>query len=95
MCRFSAGDSGSVDPEDPSARSAERLGALRTDPAGGAVSRTSPCRTSRIQAKWGISADIWSAKYCELMPTGREQLEDESTLWRKLSAAAESTLDMA
>ena len=88
--------SGPVEPEDPSAQGAERLGDLTTDPEGVAVSRTSQSRTARIQAKWwGQSANNRSAKYYELTRTGQEQPEDESTSRLKLSAAAESTLGRA
>lgn len=52
-------------------------------------------RRGWIQAKWGKSANNRRAKYYELTPTGRKQLEDESTSWRKLSNAVESILDMA
>ena len=52
-------------------------------------------RRGWIQAKWGKSANNRRAKYYELTPTGRKQLEDESTSWRKLSDAVESILDMA
>lgn len=52
-------------------------------------------RRGWIQAKWGKSANNRRAKYYELTPTGRKQLEDESTSWRKLSTAVESILDMA
>ena len=59
--RHSAEDSGPVEPEDPSAQGAERLGDLRTDPEGVAVSRTSQSRTARIQAKRGQSANNGSS----------------------------------
>ena len=52
-------------------------------------------RRGWIQAHWGKSANNRRAKYYELTPTGRKQLEDESKSWRKLSAAVESVLDMA
>lgn len=52
-------------------------------------------RRGWIQAKWGKSANNRRAKYYELTPTGRKQLEDESTSWRTLSTAVESILDMA
>ncbi len=52
-------------------------------------------RRGWIRSKWGVSDNNRRAKYYELTPAGRHQLEDESTSWRKLSAAVESILDMA
>ena len=52
-------------------------------------------RRGLIRAKWGVSENNRQAKYYELTPTGRRQLEDESTSWRRLSTAVESILDMA
>jgi len=42
-----------------------------------------------------VSDNNRRAKYYELTRTGRKQLEEEATLWRKLSAAVGSILDMA
>ncbi len=52
-------------------------------------------RRGWIRAKWGLSENNRRAKYYELTRTGRKQLEEEATLWRKLSAAVGSILDMA
>lgn len=52
-------------------------------------------RQGWIRAKWGVSDNNRRAKYYELTPAGRRQLEDESTSWRTLSTAIESILDMA
>jgi transcriptional regulator len=52
-------------------------------------------RRGWIRAKWGVSDNNRRAKYYELTRTGRKQLEEEATLWRKLSAAVGSILDMA
>jgi transcriptional regulator len=52
-------------------------------------------RRGWIRAKWGVSDNNRRAKYYELTRTGRKQLEEEAILWRKLSAAVGSILDMA
>jgi transcriptional regulator len=52
-------------------------------------------RRGWIRAKWGVSDNNRRAKYYELTRTGRKQLEEEATLWRKLSAAVGRILDMA
>jgi transcriptional regulator len=52
-------------------------------------------RRGWIRAKWGVSENNRRAKYYELTRAGRKQLEEEATLWRKLSAAVGSILDMA
>lgn len=52
-------------------------------------------RQGWIRTKWGVSDNNRRAKYYELTPAGRRQLEDESTSWRTLSTAIESILDMA
>lgn len=52
-------------------------------------------RRGLIRAKWGVSENNRRAKYYELTPAGRRQLEDDSTSWRRLSTAVESILDMA
>src|ERR1044071_159377 len=44
-------------------------------------------RRGWIKARWGLSDNNRRAKYYELTRTGRRQLEDETALWRKLSAA--------
>ena len=51
-------------------------------------------RRGWIRAKWGMSENNRRAKYYELNRAGRKQLEEEATLWRKLSAAVRSILDM-
>ena len=52
-------------------------------------------RRGWIRAEWGVSDNNRRAKYYELTPSGRKQLEDESNSWRKLSTAVGSILDMA
>ena len=52
-------------------------------------------RRGWIRAKWSVSDNNRRAKYYELTRTGRSRLEEEATLWRKLSAAVGSILDMA
>jgi PadR family transcriptional regulator, regulatory protein PadR len=52
-------------------------------------------RRGWIRAKWGLSDNNRRAKYYELTRTGHKQLEQEASLWRKLSAAVGSILDMA
>ena len=52
-------------------------------------------RRGWIRAKWGVSDNNRRAKYYELTRADRKQLEEEATLWRKLSAAVGSVLDMA
>ena len=52
-------------------------------------------RRGFIKARWAPSENNRRAKYYELTRAGRKQLEEEATLWRKLSAAVGSILDMA
>ena len=52
-------------------------------------------RRGWIRATWGVSDNNRRAKYYELTPAGRSQLEDASASWRKLSAAVQIILDTA
>lgn len=52
-------------------------------------------RRGWIRATWGVSDNNRRAKYYELTPAGRRQLEDASAAWRKLSAAVQIILDTA
>ncbi len=47
-----------------------------------------------IKARWGASENNRRAKYYELTPVGRRQLESEVDAWRKLAAAVGRVLDM-
>jgi len=50
-------------------------------------------RRGWIKAKWGASENNRRAKYYELTPTGRKQLEEEESAWRKLAAAVGQVLE--
>ena len=52
-------------------------------------------RRGWIRATWGVSDNNRRAKYYELTPEGRRQLEDASASWQKLSAAVQVILDTA
>ena len=47
-----------------------------------------------IKARWGASENNRRAKFYELTPVGRRQLESEVDAWRKLAAAVGQVLDM-
>jgi PadR family transcriptional regulator PadR len=50
-------------------------------------------RRGWIKARWGTSENNRRAKYYELTRKGRAQLEAETTIWRKLSAAINQVLE--
>jgi transcriptional regulator len=50
-------------------------------------------RRGWIRARWGVSDNNRRAKYYELTPRGRLQLEREISAWRKLSAAVAQVLE--
>ena len=52
-------------------------------------------RRGWIKAKWGTSENNRRAKYYELTKSGRKQLEDEESDWRKLTAAVGEILESA
>jgi len=52
-------------------------------------------RRGWVKAKWRTTANNRHAKYYELTKTGRKQLEDEETAWRKLTAAVGQILETA
>ena len=52
-------------------------------------------RRGWIKAKWGTSDNNRRAKYYELTPAGRRQLEAETEAWRKLTIAVEQVLEGA
>lgn len=52
-------------------------------------------RRGWIRATWGVSKNNRRAKYYELTPVGRRQLEDASDSWRRLSTAVQTILDTA
>jgi transcriptional regulator len=52
-------------------------------------------RRGWIKARWGTSANNRRAKYYELTPRGRRQLEAETDAWRRLTAAVGQVLDLA
>src|SRR6516164_1055944 len=44
-------------------------------------------RRGWIKAHWGVSENNRRAKYYDLTKSGRKQLEEEESAWRKLTAA--------
>ena len=52
-------------------------------------------RRGWIKAKWGTSDNNRRAKYYELTPTGKRQLEHETKAWRKLTVAVQQVLEGA
>jgi PadR family transcriptional regulator, regulatory protein PadR len=50
-------------------------------------------RRGWIKARWGASANNRRAKYYGLTVSGRKQLEEEETAWRKLTAAVGQVLE--
>ena len=51
-------------------------------------------RRGWIRASWGASENNRRAKYYQLTPAGRRQLDAETSAWRRLNAAVEHVLDM-
>jgi PadR family transcriptional regulator PadR len=49
-------------------------------------------RRGWIKARWGTSDNNRRAKYYDLTPRGRRQLEAGQTAWRKMTAAVASVL---
>ncbi len=52
-------------------------------------------RRGWIKAHWGVSENNRRAKYYELTRSGRKQLETETDMWHKLTAAVGQVLDLA
>jgi len=52
-------------------------------------------RRGWIKAKWGTSDSNRRAKYYELTPRGRRQLQAGQTAWRKMTAAVATVLQQA
>lgn len=52
-------------------------------------------RRGWIKAEWGASDNNRKAKFYELTPAGRKQLEVEESTWRKLTAAVGQILESA
>ena len=50
-------------------------------------------RRGWIKARWGTSDNNRRAKYYELTRRGREQLDEEISAWRKLSAVVAQILE--
>jgi transcriptional regulator len=50
-------------------------------------------RRGWIKAKWGTSENNRRAKYYELTPSGKKQLEVETDSWKKLTAAVTQILE--
>ena len=46
-----------------------------------------------IRAKWGVSENNRKARFYSLTPKGREQLNEKTTEWRRLTRAMELILD--
>jgi PadR family transcriptional regulator, regulatory protein PadR len=51
-------------------------------------------RRGWIKGKWGASANNRRAKYYSLTKSGRKQLEEEESAWRKLTAAVGLIVDL-
>ncbi len=49
----------------------------------------------RIKAEWGVSELGRRARFYRLTPSGRKQLEQETSDWARLSAAIGRVLEMA
>ena len=49
-------------------------------------------RRGWIKARWGVSENNRRARYYELTKTGRRQLEAETDLWNRLTAAVNQVL---
>ena len=52
-------------------------------------------RRGWIKAKWGTSDNNRRAKYYNITPAGKKQLEVETDSWRKLTAAVTQILESA
>ncbi len=52
-------------------------------------------RRGWIKAHWGASENNRHAKFYDLTPSGRKQLETEKTEWKKLTAAVAQVLGTA
>jgi PadR family transcriptional regulator, regulatory protein PadR len=52
-------------------------------------------RRGWIKSRWGASENNRRAKYYELTPRGRKQLEAEKTAWEKLTTAVAQILETA
>lgn len=52
-------------------------------------------RRGWIKARWGVSENNRRAKYYSLTPTGRKQLDQNSSAWRKLATAVAQVLETA
>ena len=52
-------------------------------------------RRGWIKARWGTSENNRRAKYYELTRAGQKQLDTETELWRKLTAAVAQILESA
>src|SRR5271155_190157 len=52
-------------------------------------------RRGWIKARWGVSENNRRAKFYELTKTGRKQLEEEKSDWKKLAAAVAQVLETA
>ncbi len=52
-------------------------------------------RRGWIKARWGVTGNNRRAKYYELTARGRKQLEAQTDLWRRLTAAVGQILDTA
>jgi PadR family transcriptional regulator, regulatory protein PadR len=50
-------------------------------------------RRGWVKARWGTSANNRRAKYYELTPVGRKQLQSEEDDWKKLTAAVSQVLE--
>lgn len=50
-------------------------------------------RRGWIKARWGTSENNRRAKFYELTPSGRKQLEAEKNAWRKLTLAVAQVLE--
>jgi PadR family transcriptional regulator PadR len=46
-----------------------------------------------IEAKWGVSENNRKARFYSLTPDGREQLQEKTSEWQRLTRAMELILD--
>jgi PadR family transcriptional regulator PadR len=51
-------------------------------------------RRGRIKARWAVTGNGRRAKYYELTPAGRKELQQETEGWRKLASALTQVLDL-
>jgi len=48
-----------------------------------------------VRASWGLSENNRRARYYEITPAGRRQLESEREAWRRFTGAVQAVLELA